>query len=423
MSFRLAMKIGCALFVLLLGSATPLLAQGSVYIFPQFVDGSSGGSFYSSALSFSNVGPNTNTVTIHFFKSDGTAWAVDFRGFDRPDAAGRLSTPTFTLAPGESAQFFTGGLDPLTVGWVNIQTAYPLMVSGTFNFSRTANSVVYTNWTAATLPGSTATEFSFFADVSSNSYLSAGINTGVAIANPSGVTATVNATLLNRTGVQVSKQSGSDIIIAPKTITLLPNQQTAIFVNQMFNDFTFPPTFHGTVRLSSNVNIAVVALQGVSSPVGDVFSLVPVNPDSTLGTNIFYDREPNDTILTAQAVTLPVRIIGTMNSPADTADTDCFSFTLQTGQTVSILGVANLIGSPLDDVILLYNPSSVLVAVNDNISLPLLDPYVSFDALSTGTYTACHRSTWVTSSRNSYYELLITAVPLTIGPPFKLLLR
>jgi hypothetical protein len=411
------MKIGCALFVLLLGSATPLLAQGSVYYFPQFVDGLSGGGFYSSALSFSNVVYNTNTVTIHFFKSDGTAWVVDFRGFDRPDAAGRVSTTTFTLAPGESAQFFTGGLDPLTVGWVNIQTTYPLMVSGTYNFSHTASSVVYTNWTAATLPGSTATEFSFFADVSSNSYLSAGINTGVAIANPSGATATVTAALLNRTGAQVRKQSGSDIIIAPKTITLLPNQQTALFVNQLFNDFTFPSTFHGTVRLSSNVNIAVVALQGVSSPGGDVFSLVPVNPDSTLGTNIFYDREPNDTIGTAQVITLPARIIGTSNSPTDTFDQDCFSFTLQPGQTVSILAAANLIGSPLDDLILLYNPSGILVADNDNFSPPLLDPYVSYYSPSMGTYTACHRSTGGTSSRNSYYELLINAVPFISAPP------
>lgn len=400
MSLRLALKISCALFVLLLGSATPLLAQGSVYQFPQFADGLCCGGFYSSALSFINAGSNTNTVTIQFFKSDGIPWAVNLRGTDRPEATGRLSTTTFTLAPGESARFFTGGVDPLTVGWAKIQTAYPLGVSETISFGHIASSVVYTDWVVGVLPGPSATQFSFIADVSANSYLSAGITTGVAIANPSGATATITATLLNRTGIPIRKQSGSNIVILPKTITLLPNQQTALYVNQLFDDFTFPATFHGMVRLSSNVNIAVEALQDISSPGGDIYSTLSVNPDSTLGTNIFYDREPNDTIGTAQAVTLPVRIIGTMNSPTDAADTDCFSFTLQAGQTVSILSAANLIGSPLDDLIYLYDPSGSLVTSSDNFSPPLLDPFVSYFAPSMGTYTACHRSMGGTSSRN-----------------------
>ena len=417
MSLRLSMKIGCALFVLLLGSATPLLAQGSVYQFPQLADGFCCGGFYSSAISFINAGSNANAVTIQFFKSDGTAWAVDLRSSDRPEAAGRVSTTTFTLVPGESAQFFTGGVNPLTVGWAKIQTAYPLGVSETISFGHIASSVVNTDWVVGVLPGPSATQFSFFADVSANSYLSAGINTGVAIANPSGATATITATLLNRTGIPVRKQSGSDIVIAPKTITLLPNRQIALYVSQLFDDFTFPATFHGMVRLSSNVNIAVEALQDVLSPRGEAYSTLSVNPDSTLGTNIFYDREPNDTIGTAQAVTLPVRIIGTMNSPTDAADTDCFSFTLQAGQTVSILSAANLIGSPLDDVIYLYNRSGLLVTGNDNFSPPLLDPFVSYYAPSMGTYTACHQGMGGTSSRKSYYELLINAVPSTIAPP------
>ncbi len=51
---------------------------------------------------------------------------------------------------------------------------------------------------------------------------------------------------------------------------------------------------HGTVRLSSNVNITVLALKHIWNTLSDVYSTVAVQPESVFRTNIFYDIENND---------------------------------------------------------------------------------------------------------------------------------
>jgi hypothetical protein len=397
-------------FVLILCLAfgvVPLWAQGSTYYFPQLVNGASGTSFYTSTFSLSNVLSVTNSVTMRFTKSDGTPWTLDFRSADRGDTGCNCSLTTFILQPGETTTFFTGALGPLVVGWAIVQSSSPLDVSETFVLGAWVGSSSFARWEAGVLPSPTSTRFSFTANKSVSDFLSGvNTNTGLAIANPSGATATVTASLYSRTGTQVSKDAAEDAIVT-KTITLPPNAQTALFIDQIFTDYTFSGAFHGTVRLSSNVNVAVVALRDLISTAGDVYSTLAVNPDSTLGYNIVYDTESNDDFSTAQPITQPVRIIGTHNSPTDTTDGDFFSIYLQAGQRLFVFVVADMMGSALDDVVSIYNSGQVVVASNDNFAAPLLDPFVSYAAPAAGLYYIRHDSILGTHGRNSHYEMLV----------------
>lgn len=402
----LVLKTSLIIFSLMFVCLSPLWAQGSVYVFPQVADGPTGNVFFYSNFLLNNVMSSDNTVTIQFFHSNGTPWVIDLRSNDRPEVTSHTSSATFVLHSAETANLYTGGVDPLTAGWAKVTSTLPLEVSEVFDVAR-APLIVTSE--SGVLPGPLATQFSFEANVSSNEFgAPLSINTGFAIANPSAATATVTGTLLNRTGTQVSK-TGNESVIAPKTITIPPNGQNVQFLSQLFNDFTFPPIFHGTVRFSSNVNVGIVALRDVNSGSGDIFSTIAVNPDSTLGYNIFYDQEPNNTFGTAQMITLPARVIGTMIQPDGSADVDFFAVNLQAGQTLSVFAVADILGSPLDDVIILFDPTHTQVAINDNFTIGLKDPFVSFTAPTTGTYFIEHGSTNGTSSRSSYYELLVRA--------------
>jgi hypothetical protein len=400
MFVRRTSKIGISMFFVLAVWGSCLWAQGSVYFFPQVADGLSGSTAFASQFFLNNALSAPNTITMTFTRSNGTPFVLDFRSADRGDAAGIRSTTTFTLQAGETAHFFTGATTPLAVGWCKITSTLPLEVSEVFDVLKIGGSSVIVTAEAGVLPSTGATLFSFDADVATNfPELGTNTNTGIAIANFSGADAVITATLLNRTGSQINQ----------KIVNVSSNQQNALFLNQIFPDTTFTGLFHGTVRFSSNVNVAIVALRDVSGSAGDTFSTVAVNPDSTLGYNVFYDREENDSIGSAQPITLPARIIGTMIAPNGSADADNFSMTLQAGQTLYVFSVADMIGSPLDDVIEVKNSTGTTLAENDDFSTGLRDPFVRFVVPTTGTYIIEHGSTGGTSSRGSYYELLVRA--------------
>jgi hypothetical protein len=168
-----------------------------------------------------------------------------------------------------------------------------------------------------------------------------------------------------------------------------------------------PASFHGRVRFSSNVNIAVVALRQTNGN-SDTISTVSVVPDFSTGSTVIYDREPNDTLQTAQpVVALPAEIIGTMNSPSDTADVDIFSVNLRAGDILYVFVLADLINSVLDDDIIIWDPQGKKVAEVDNFSDGLLDPFLRYQVPAGGVYYIDHGSVRGTSSRGSYYKMYV----------------
>ncbi len=412
---------------LLLMSSAPAWSQGSVYYFPHGADGSIGASFYYTQFFFNNPFNHSISVTMTFRQPNGSAWNIDLRSSDT--SFGNTSgVVTFVLGAKKTAHFFTGGLGTLKVGWCKVEASDPLEVSEVFANVKTPSSKAASEREEPTnkiggyavpysyqlisevgvLPGPLSTQFSFDADVTADWPLSGTTtNTGLAVANPGSSTANITADLFTVGGTLVSE----------KSITLNGLSQSAFFVNSLFTD-ALPPTktagqdtitgtFHGMIRLSSNVNISALVLRDNFVGGSELFSSLATNSDATLGYNIFYDVEPNDTIATAQSIMVPARIVGTMNSPSDGADADCFSLYLNAGQTLSVFAVADILGSPLNDTIQIFNPSSTPVAYNDDLASGLRDPFVSYVAPVGGYYVILHGSIGGTSSRSSHYELLV----------------
>lgn len=388
--------ISAALLSVMTALCAPVLwAQGSEYYFPHVADGAYGNGFYSTSFLFNNVFGFDNPVSIRFVQANGSSWPIDLVSNDRPELTGRRSTLTFALRPRESVLLFTGGVDPLGVGWTKVDADYPVVVSEVFGAYNT-RPTVYLSSEAGVLASPMATQFSFFAAVSLNEpVLGTHVDTGFAIANPNGSTARVDATLTSRGGTLASQ----------KVITINANSQTALFVSQVFNDVNFSSPFHGTVRFSSNVNIAVVALRQ-SYGNSDTISTIAVTPDSETSFSVVYDREPNNALATAQPlVTLPAEVIGTMNTPADGADVDLFSVSLRAGDVLYVFGVAELINSPLNASIIIRNSTGAEVAEVDTFSPGLTDPFVRYQVPSTGIYYIDYGSVGNTSRRESNYRL------------------
>jgi hypothetical protein len=401
MAFAISIVVACA-------TQTTASAQGSQYYFPQVVDGVSGNIIYSSSFSISNPQGASASVTIRFFLTNPpstttTSWAIDLRSADRPDLAGRPSggTKTFTLSSGESVQLFTGGEDILGVGWAKIESSIPIEVAEFFDVRPPGTSVPVIS-EVGVLPSATSTNFSFFISESTNEPVAGtSVDTGIAIVNPSGSTARVTATLYTRSGNQAGQKSLPSIA---------PNGHSALFVSEIFSDHDFSADgkFHGLVRLSCNVNIAVVALRqtyGNSSTI----SSVTVNPDSILDHSVLYDREPNDTRTSAQPIgLLPAEIIGTINSPTDDPDTDVYSVNLHAGTVLYVFLTANFLGSSLDSVIQITNPSGVSTIAN-NFSPGLNDQFLRYQVAADGTYFLSVSSAGGIGSRDFYYRLHVLA--------------
>ena len=55
------------------------------------VDGESGTIFYSTSFLLNNASNLVTSVTIRFFRSDGTPWMVDLRSLDRNELTGKVS--------------------------------------------------------------------------------------------------------------------------------------------------------------------------------------------------------------------------------------------------------------------------------------------------------------------------------------------
>jgi hypothetical protein len=394
-------KYRSAVFLLslafLLFAGQPAYSQASEYFFPQVADGASGAIAYSTSFLINNALNRSVSVTIRFVRSNGSAWSIDLRSFDRTELTGHVSTRTFTLVSGESLELFTGAVDPLAVGWANVTSDGPIRVSEVFHVLSLTTGLPITA-AAGVLASPTATKFSLFASVSENEPTTGTrTETGFAVINPDDAAANIQAQPFSRTGV----------LLSTKTINLAAGAHTAIFVSQVFFDVDFGTRFHGLVIFSSNVNVAMVALRQNYGN-SDTIATIAVEPISSLGADILYDHEPNGSRATAQVIgALPVEIVGTMNTPLDGSDADFFSLNLAAGRVLFVFALADMIGSPLDDVIQIHDSFGNIVAQVDVFSAGLRDPFIRFTVPTTGTYYVQHGSTGGTSSRNSFYRLYI----------------
>ena len=332
------------IFSLLIAMSVAANAQNSVYYFPHVVDG---GFIFGSEFWFNNVQATATQVTLTFFNETGAPWVVDLRSFD--GGGGYNSTFTFTLQPYSTKFFFTGVVDPLKVGWAKAETSQPVNVSASFSFYDFYPDPPVVKWSAGVLPSPVATQFAFAANVSPVEDITSDtkVDMGFAIVNPGDADADITATLI--------------------------------------------PTAGGAA-----VNITVLALKHVFNANCDLYSTVAVQPESVFRSNIIYDIENNDRTA-PQHITAPVEIYGTSNEPSDTADEDFYAIDLVAGQTVYVVMLTEMIGSPLDGLIVIYNPSGTPVSG--------AHPFLQYTAPTSGTYFISGNSNSVGWGRDMFYRL------------------
>jgi len=337
---------------------------------------------------------------LSFFDETGAPWTVDLRSFDGGSAL--APTFTFTLQPYSSRFYYTGCVYPLKVGWAKAVASQPINASASFsfyNFDLDPDEVI---WSAGVLPSPVATQFAFAANVSEeDAVYDTQVDMGFAIVNPSitdveDADATITATL-------IPEQGGAPV--STETFTVPVGGHYSRFLSELFDDVAWGTRFIGIVRLSSNVNITVLALKHIWNDNSDVYSTVAVQPESTFRYNTYYDLEYNNSLAEAQPITPPVEIIGTLNSAVDGPDLDFFAVHMNAGETLYVTYLANALGSPLETGMLLYDPTDFVVLMTDTTGL--LDPRFTYTATTTGTHRIQCASADATFSRESFYRMFV----------------
>jgi hypothetical protein len=408
MSHRRYIMAGAAVMVGIVSIALglPAFAQGSSYHFPQIADGRTGDSnvYYMSEIRFNNIQTTVTTVTLKFFSDNGSPWPVDLRSFDRPDAAGplSLSSRTFTLQPLETANFYTAGTGKLLVGWASVECSQPLMTTASFTMYRVGTPPQLL-WQASVLPAPPANLQACEASVHPSRDVFEGIaaDTGFAVANPSDHSATVRVMVLPTVPPWLNP------IVRERTIPIPPGGHSAVFLSQLFDDYTWGNRFHGTVRFSSNVAVSIVALKRSFGGATDVYSTIPVQQEADLKHDIVWDTEDNSTFSRAQLLSPPAEIVGTANYSDDTSDADFFSLNLLAGQTLYAFLLADTLDSPLDGSLMLFDWSQIPVATAENSYIGLRDAFLVHTIVTTGTYYLRCSAADNVATRGEFYRLFV----------------
>jgi hypothetical protein len=341
-------------------------AHGAVYFFPQTADGVAGNQRIRTHFVVTNLGQTQAAGLFYFHVDDGSQWMVDLRCDERPELSKVDWFANFTLAPMETVRFYTAGSGALKVGWTQVQTEPSVVISSAYS-AFDNNAPV---WEAGVLPADLSTEFSFGASYTrAIGVAGQAVDTGIAICNPGGGAAEIVARLYARSG---------GTLISEKTLAVPAGGHTGRFLTEIFSDVLWPDALHTVVRISSSVNISVVAMRMLSVAGKSVASTVSVEPDSLLKREIQYDLEPNDTDATAQYLRLPAEVHGTLRGSTGGWEADCYQVNLRPGEWCYVLVLADFTGVDVDAEIVVRDAASQTIASNSSMFAHLRDPFVVF---------------------------------------------
>jgi hypothetical protein len=203
------------------------------FVFPHFAQG--GG--YQTTFTLTNLSSTEATATVQVFLQSGAPVT-------------NLAIPLAPRGTGKAA--LAGGI--LTVGWVRITLSPLVQVAGLETIQLINDSGVTAEASVLPVTPGASSEFPV---VQRN-----GVATGLALANPGAVSATVNLVLRDQAGLQ----------IATEAFSIGRSQQIARFITEFFHGIG---PFEGSVEVSSSPAIAAIALKQLSS---GVFSTVPGAP-------------------------------------------------------------------------------------------------------------------------------------------------
>jgi hypothetical protein len=210
-------------------------ATNTTLTFPHFVDG--GG--WITEIALVNPGNTTLTGSVEFRAPSGQV----NRSFD------------YSIPPKSSKKLQTSGTSSgITTGSVRVvPSSNSAVPAGVVIFSLTNGGV--TSSAAGVPPVAPGTAFRMYAEVAGDFANAAvgSIQTGLAVANLSATTATVN--------LELFKLDGSSTGLVG-TMAVPGNGQQATFLNQIPGFGSLPLPFQGVLRASSTSNISVMGLRG-----------------------------------------------------------------------------------------------------------------------------------------------------------------
>ncbi|MDM7996818.1 MAG: PPC domain-containing protein [Acidobacteriota bacterium] len=399
-------KIWVMILPAMLLCAALSFAQGRVVLFPRFVSGTDGtGGQWTSEMSFTNQGFDTvSGIQVNFIDASGNDRTVTtnlgtnfYFTFDL--AAG--ATQTLRVTPGS------------TVVDGHIRVVYPNFTSpvrGSLLYRYGKGEIVSVD--VGVPQQEMGDHFSFPVvmdpDETRLTY------TAVGLTNPMDVEQTFVVNLI-----------GSDGLLKyTTTVRLGAFQHWAGYVDD--SAVLFPQihnlAFSGSLSVSSQFGAGVMTLRqdknafGATSTDGG-----PVIPASFLVTNVFAtDADStadyaNDFIEGPQAVSLPVRISGSINYPyfSDTypEDWDIYAFNGQAGAILTAVCDTTQIssGSSADTIVEVYDSSWNQIASNDQNGLapglyPLNDSFVQVALPYTGTYYVVVYDYWTDVGNATDYQ-------------------
>lgn len=178
----------------------------------------------------------------------------------------------------------------------------------------------------------------------------------------------MNLTNVTQVGLLGSNTSATVTIKAAGLIDL-PPEQPAPFGNQQLDVlFNIPP------QSTASTNAFVVVNAGGRSQARP-FLVLPAG-------SLVPEKEPNGSFVDAQDLPFGKVIQGLMDGPKDL---DVYRLTGKAGQNIQAMIFAEMLGSPMDSVLTLYDASSHVLVTNDN-SPNGLDSAIQSILPADGTY-------------------------------------
>jgi hypothetical protein len=339
MDRRLEMnKLSGIILLSFIAWSAPALAQ-SYYYFPQIAAGSG----WITELYFTNQGITAvQGISVSFYADNGSPLSVQSN-------VGTITNYSFNLNAGVSRVIsITQASYPQGYAAVLYPGGAFVRASEVFRY-KPAGTVLAEVGTSQ--QEDVSNHFSFPVVIDSGN----GLNTGVALTNPVDVDSdqTVVLTLI--------KSDGSVQETALKSLGA--GEHFAGFFTSLFPGVN---SFSGSVSISSPWGLAVLALRQDNDAYGAIATdFGPVLTPFLLSSPVQNEQEPNNDFNHAQAISKSTIISGAIGRAGDE---DYYSFSGKQGDIVSILCVADMIGSSdnMDSYVEIYDSAQDLIASNDD---------------------------------------------------------
>ena len=262
----------CMVIPLMIALAAPVLAHGDKVI-PQLADGinTSDGTVFRTKFDITNLGVDASLskVSLLFFRQDGTAWNVATN-------RGTATQITLNLGPRQTTRIETLGMSTLTSGYAILRnlettTAFPDEYDAaiTVFYEVIRNGAVTDTISVPVGQPTVYWTFPVQTEISQN------LVTGIAIVNLVNSPNSVKLDLW-----QASTSSSGATFYGTYTLSLKPNEQRAVFLNQFFPNLS---SFSGSLEAESldQEPVAVIALLQTRTPTGlQSATMVPTYFDS-----------------------------------------------------------------------------------------------------------------------------------------------